>query len=249
PVELDLREVLRMDSAIALAREIVRQINHETGIAASGPPADPLRIDQRNSLAGPAPRQPASCRQASKSGTDDDPIGRLRTLELPRGSRFVEDLIPARALEISRQAAGMILGHHHALRATTLPVLPPPLSLRMRPMAAFTVLIVLSSSCFCSSSRPHIGLRTGPAGNPASVQPYLMLWTNFPPCSSTRMKGSSADMIRRPLTKSFSIAHARYRAMCSSGRQLPPPHTQPFAPQAKNSSAWSSIPQKRSMLE
>src|SRR5262249_7453300 len=39
PVELDLREVLRMDSAIALAREIVRQINHETGIAASGPPA------------------------------------------------------------------------------------------------------------------------------------------------------------------------------------------------------------------
>src|SRR5262249_8663287 len=111
PVELDLREVLLMDSAVALAREIVGQINHEAVIAAGCPPADPLRVDQRNRVAWPALRQPAGCRQARESGADDDPIGRLRTLELPRGSRLVEDLIPARALEISREAAGMILGH------------------------------------------------------------------------------------------------------------------------------------------
>jgi len=51
------------------------------------------------------------------------------------------------------------------------------------------------------------------------------------------MSGSIADMMRRPVSKSFRTAHASYSATCSAGRKFEPAHTQLRAPHAKNSSA------------
>lgn len=65
--------------------------------------------------------------------------------------------------------------------------------------------------------------------------------TNFPP-SRKSINGSIAAMMRRPLSKFFSMTQASYSAICSRGMKFEPAHTQLRAPQAKNSSAWSSQP-------
>ena len=107
PVQADLQPVAIGAAGIAVARQFVRQINHETGIAAGGPLADAACLKQNNAVTAAQFGQPLGRRQASETAADDQPVSRDVTLGLRIGGGRAQNRIPAGDAGIAWQFADL----------------------------------------------------------------------------------------------------------------------------------------------
>jgi hypothetical protein len=107
PIHTDLFEIVGGSPGIVLGAQIVRQIDHEAGVAAGCAPADPLRFQHDNLVAGAELRQPPCGSEAGEACADHDPVRRQRLRELARGRGWRKQLVPARSRQIHRNTLGL----------------------------------------------------------------------------------------------------------------------------------------------
>jgi hypothetical protein len=92
--------------AVILAFQLVRQIDHEARIAARRAPADALRVEYRNAVAGPELPDLAGRSEAGEARADHRLVCVEPAFQPARRNRRRQDLVPARAAQVGGYALG-----------------------------------------------------------------------------------------------------------------------------------------------
>ncbi len=114
-VQGDLLAVGLEAAGVTVGVQLVRQVDHEAGVAAGGPPADPLRFQQHDTLARAQGAEAVRRRQAGETAADDHPIGRDVLIEDSWRRGLGQQRIPAGGRCVARHSDGASRCHRSAL--------------------------------------------------------------------------------------------------------------------------------------
>ena len=107
PVQADLQPVAIGATGIAIAGQFMRQIDHEAGIAASRPFADPPCLKQNNAVTAAQFGQSLGRRQAGETAADNQPVSRDVTLGRRIGGGHAQHCVPPGDAGVTRQFADL----------------------------------------------------------------------------------------------------------------------------------------------
>ena len=113
-VHADLFVVVGGGPGVILSIEIVRQVDHEAGIASGRTPADPLRLQYHDLVGRAQLRQTARGGEAGETCADHHPICRQRSRELARRRRGRKQLVPSGSRKIHWNTLGVAHAHRRA---------------------------------------------------------------------------------------------------------------------------------------
>ena len=106
-VQSDLQAIGLGASGIAVSGQFMRQIDHETRIAAGRPLADAGCLDKDDAIPAAKLQKTFGSRKPGEPATNDQPVSRNVSLGLGIGGRRVQDRVPTGHTRIARQSGDL----------------------------------------------------------------------------------------------------------------------------------------------
>ena len=106
-VQSDLQAIGLGASGIAVSGQFMRQIDHETRIAAGRPLADAGCLDEDDAITAAKLHKALGRRKPGEPATNDQPVSRNVSLGLGMGGHRVQNCVPTGHTRIARQSGDL----------------------------------------------------------------------------------------------------------------------------------------------